>query len=192
MKMRQMAKSLFPPIIVSGLRRLGGLLTAQIDSEVIRFVGDFASWADASAASTGYAASEILEKTRTAMRKVRDGEAVYERDSIIFDETQHSFPLLAGLLRVATANESRLSVLDFGGALGSSYFQCRQFLSVAKQLRWSVVEQPAHVACGQAEFANDELHFYGTIDECLVSERPNVLLLSGVVQYLREPYKVIV
>lgn len=185
--LKSVIRSSCPP----GLWRLASRLKHQrAESKApIRFSGDYKSWEEAERAATGYSAAEILEKTRRAMQKVRDGEAVYERDSIIFDEIQHSFPLLAGLLRVATANENLLSVLDFGGALGSSYFQCRQFLSVAKQLRWNVVEQPAHVACGQAEFSNDHLHFYRTIDECLVAEQPNVLLLSGVVQYLPEPYK---
>ena len=38
------------------------------------------------------------------------------------------------------------------------------------------------------EFANDELHFYETVDDCLRDQRPNVLLLSGVLQYLPDPY----
>ena len=51
-----------------------------------------------------------------------------------------------------------------------------------------VVDQPGHVACGKANFANEELHFYPTIDDCRRKENPNVLLFSGVLQYLREPY----
>src|SRR5207249_4552400 len=60
--------------------------------------------------------------------------------------------------------------------------------SPIRKLRWSVVEQPAHVACGQTEIADEHLYFYHTIDECLKAEQPNVLLLSSVVQYLPDPY----
>ena len=154
----------------------------------VRFTGDFKSWEDAKKCSTGYDTPEILEKTRAALLKVKAGKAAFERDSIAFDEMEHDFPLLAGLLRAAAQDNGRLSVLDFGGSLGGTYFQCRTYLSSLRQLRWSVVEQAAHVACGRTDFANEELHFYETIADCLSERKPNVLLLSGVLQYLRDPY----
>lgn len=147
--------------------------------------GEYATWEGAAANASGYAAPEILEATRAATARVRDGEAAYERDTLTFDKPQFQWPLLAGLLRSAVGG--RLSVLDFGGSLGTSYFQCRPFLP-SLELRWSVVEQPAHVEVGQAEFENEQLRFYRTVDECLAAEQPNVLLLSGVLQYLPEPY----
>ena len=155
---------------------------------LIRYTGDFASWDEAEKVSTGYATAEILQKTRAALLKVKAGEAAFERDSVTFDTMEYEFPLLAGLLRVAMASRGRLSVLDFGGALGSSYFQCRNFLSVVDILEWSVIDQPAQVACGKTDFANHELKFYETTSACLRERQPNVLLLSGVLQYLPEPY----
>ena len=38
------------------------------------------------------------------------------------------------------------------------------------------------------EFTNDQLRFYPSIEECLRIEKPNVLLLSSVIQYLPRPY----
>jgi putative methyltransferase (TIGR04325 family) len=157
--------------------------------EPIRFSGEFKSWEEAEAVSTGYGAPEILEKTRAALLKVKNGEAAFERDSVVFDAIQFDFSLLAGLLRAAAAERGRLSVLDFGGALGGTYFQHRRYLAALPSLEWSVVDQPAHVKCGRADFANEQLHFYDSIADCLSERRPNVLLLSGVLQYLREPYK---
>jgi hypothetical protein len=52
---------------------------------------------------------------------VKTGEAVYERDSVLFDEIQYSFPVIAALLRVASANKGKLNVLDFGGSEKSHY-----------------------------------------------------------------------
>jgi putative methyltransferase (TIGR04325 family) len=155
------------------------------------FSGDYHSWEDAERASTGYADGEILARTRAAMLKVRNGEAAFERDSVTFQVTEHRFPLLAGLLRAAIAGGGRLSVVDFGGALGSTYFQCRGFLSALEELRWSVIEQPGHVACGQTEFADDHIRFYLSIEDCLQAEQPNLLLTSAVVQYLPRPYAVL-
>jgi putative methyltransferase (TIGR04325 family) len=155
----------------------------------ISFTGDYKSWEDAQKHSTGYSAPEILEKTRAALLKVKAGEAEFERDSVAFNQVQHEFPLLAGLLRAATAANGRLSVLDFGGSLGSTYFQSRKFLSTVKDLRWSVVDQPTQVACGQKDFTNEQLQFYATVADCLSEQQPNVLLLSNVLQYLPKPYQ---
>jgi putative methyltransferase (TIGR04325 family) len=182
-RMRRLLKELLPPAVVSSIRQIVGRRIAPI-----RFTGSYATWEEAEKISAGYAAPEILAKTRAALLKVKAGEAAFERDSVTFSKMQYEFPLLAGLLRAGAASHSRLSVLDFGGGLGSGYFQCRKFLSVINDLRWSIVDQPAQVACGKAEFANTQLRFYRTIDECLETEEPNVLLLSSIIQYLREPY----
>ena len=59
--------------------------------------------------------------------KVKNGEAVYERDSVLFDEIQYSWGLLAGLEKAALEHDGKLCVLDFGGSLGSTYYQNKQF-----------------------------------------------------------------
>lgn len=157
--------------------------------EHVAFSGDYACWSDAERQCTGYGAPVILERTCAAVLKVKSGEAVYERDSVLFDQPQYPFPVLAGLLRAGLVGGGRLSVVDFGGSLGSSYFQCRRFLRAASVVEWSVIEQPAYVQCGREQFADGELRFYETIDECLAGRQPDVLLLSGVLQYLAEPYE---
>ena len=158
------------------------------EPQAIRYTGIYDNWASASKDATGYDSALILQKTRDALLKVKHGEAAYERDSVLFDKIQHSFPVLAGLLRAAATDEHRLCVIDFGGALGSSYFQCRRFLQVLREIEWLVVEQPAHVACGKEHFASGQLHFHPTVEDCMVHHRANVLLLSGVLQYVPEPY----
>jgi putative methyltransferase (TIGR04325 family) len=151
--------------------------------------GDYPSWADAEAASGGYDRLAILERVRDSMLKVKRGEAVHERDSVLFDKVEYSWPLLAGLMWVAAQHEGVLSVLDFGGSLGTTYFQNRAFLANLKKVRWSIVEQPHFVACGREHFATDQLRFYDTVEDCLRSERPDVIVLSGVLQYLEHPYQ---
>jgi putative methyltransferase (TIGR04325 family) len=123
---------------------------------------------------------------------VRDGRAAAERDGAVFSAIPYSFPLLSGLLRTAVRHDSALVVLDFGGSLGSSYYQCRPFLNGIRKLTWCVIEQPMFVECGRKDFETNELRFYGSIEEA-VSEvgSPGVVLLSGVLQYLEDPWKVL-
>jgi putative methyltransferase (TIGR04325 family) len=151
--------------------------------------GNYSSWQQASAISLGYDAPTILSQVKHAILSVKTGQAVYERDSVLFDKIQYSWPLLAILLKVASENEGKLSVLDFGGSLGSTYFQNRNFLASLDTLEWSIVEQENFVACGKKDIADGALRFYFTIEECLAERKPNFLLLSGVLQCLDAPYE---
>ena len=150
--------------------------------------GNYSSWSEALAASTGYYLPEFVERTRQAALKVKRGQAVYERDSVLFDEIQHSFPLLTGLLRAAIENGGALTVFDFGGGFGTSYFQCRRFLESVRPLRWLIVDQPTHVEYGRQDFESEELRFLRTAADVLSGYRPNVLLLSGVLPCVPAPY----
>lgn len=155
------------------------------------FFGSYSSWDEAYKNCTGYDSSNILEKTKNALLKVKRGEVVYERDSVLFDKIHYSWPLLVGLLRASSENHNRLSVLDFGGSLGSTYFQNREILSGLDSLKWSIVEQPHYVACGKKFFQSNELVFYDDLNACLLKERPDVFLASSVIQYLEKPYMVL-
>lgn len=107
-------------------------LTASPDGPDVAYVGDYPDFAAARACSTGYESGAILERTRAALHKVLRGEAAYERDSATFAQLALPYPLLAVLLRVAARNSGRLSILDFGGSLGSTYFQCRGFCPASR------------------------------------------------------------
>ncbi len=157
----------------------------------IGFFGTYTSWADAQKASTGYDADNILTAVKEASLKVTRGQAVYERDSVLFDEVHYSWPLLAALLWVATQSRNGLSVIDFGGSLGSTYRQNIAFLSHLPELTWSVVEQENFVHCGRTTFADEHLRFYCTIDECLAEQVPQVILFSSVLQYVERPYSLL-
>jgi putative methyltransferase (TIGR04325 family) len=178
-----MAKRWIPPVMLERLKPLLG--------RSIYFSGRHESWNAASARAIGYESERILERVKQAALKVKRGEAAYERDSVAFEKIEHSYPVLAGLLRTALDSESRLSVLDFGGSLGSSYQQCRGFLSVLRTLKWGIVEQEHFVRCGRELFADEQLQFFFTLSECVREIAPNVALLSSVLQYLPNPQRVL-
>ena len=195
MTLKELVRLFTPPIAVRGVQALRSRLrvvqSIGKDHRVplrLGLVGNYTSWADAQADSAGYDADVILEKTIAALGKVKRGEAVYERDSVLFDEVQYAWPLLAGLMWVAARNGGSLNVLDVGGSLGSTWFQNRAFLSDLSPVRWNIVEQPRQVEVGRREFQDDQLRFFTSIDECLAETQPQVILLSSVLQYLEHPY----
>jgi putative methyltransferase (TIGR04325 family) len=174
-----------PPLLVQGYRFLRG---RKGNGVVYGLFGDYRSWDEAVCASTGYDSEIILEKTKEALLKVKNGQAVYERDSVVFDEIQYAWPLLAGLLWVAVQSGGRLNVLDFGGSLGSTYFQNRALLRCLPEVMWNIVEQPRHVETGKEWFEDEYLKFYLRVEDCLAVTQPNVVILSSVIQYLEHPY----
>jgi putative methyltransferase (TIGR04325 family) len=151
--------------------------------------GDYSSWSEVVSKSTGYDADEILEKTKTAILKVKNGEAVYERDAVVFDKKEYPFPLITFLLHSANLNKKPLHVIDFGGSLGSTYFQIKEFLTPEVCASWNVVEQEHYVTCGKAHFEDDVLKFYNSIADCLKDKDIDMVLLSSVVQYLEKPHQ---
>lgn len=152
--------------------------------------GNYKTWQEAQAQTVGYDDALILEKVKSATLKVRSGEAVYERDSVIFDKVQYSWPLLSVLMWIAAKNRGTLSVIDFGGSLGSTYFQNKKFLSELYQVKWSVVEQRNFVESGSAHISDAEIQFFPTITDAIqIRGIPDLLLVSCTLQYLENPYK---
>jgi len=155
----------------------------------VRFSGEYATWEEALRNATGYDAPKIVERVTAAALKVKLGEATYERDSVLFNEIQYSWPVLAGLMWIAAQHNNRLNVVDFGGSLGSSYFQTRKFLDTLDDCRWCIVEQKAFVAAGRKYFSDGRLRFYESLDECATDRRADAILLSSVIQYLPRPHE---
>jgi putative methyltransferase (TIGR04325 family) len=153
--------------------------------------GSFSSWSEASAKCTGYDNGVILEKVKNALLKVKNGEAVYERDSVLFFEAHYSYSLLSALDQVGEKFGGHVNILDFGGSLGSTYYQNKSALTPLKSLQWNIVEQSHFVEEGKKNFANETLHFYEDIESCLKENKVNILLLSSVLQYIDRPYELI-
>lgn len=152
--------------------------------------GNFNSWDEVKRIAPGYDADNILKKTKDSLLKVKNGEAVYERDSVLFDKKEYPYAIISALLYIAVRNNNKLNVIDFGGSLGSTWFQVRDFIPAEIELSWSIVEQDAYVRQGKEHFADGVLDFYFSIDECIAAKKNiHVILLSGVVQYLETPHE---
>jgi len=148
--------------------------------------GNYANWTIASDHCTGYDAGNILEKVKMSILKVKKGEASYERDSIAFDELEYSTDLLEILKDISWNNNSELNIFDFGGSLGSTYFQYRNLLPDSN-LKWKVIEQPHYVDCGRKFVEDERLKFYYSIEDSISGEKSKVLFLGSVLQYLEKP-----
>ena len=180
---KKLIRQLIPPMLLEALR--------IVNPRSIRLSGHFKSWDDAMAESKGYDQNIIFEKTLDSALKVRNGIKSFERDSVLFDKIIYSWPILASLLWVAAQNSGKLRVLDFGGALGSSYFQNKKFLDHLNKVSWHIVEQPKLAELGNKHLRNQSLSFSSNIEDAFRFFHPNFVLLSSVLQYTENPCNVI-
>ena len=132
MKIRQVLKKITPPIAISFFR---------LFRKKYGWDGPYSSWKEVQKECKGYDQYVIINKVKSSIKKVKNKEAIYERDGVIFDEIQYSWPLATGLMLAAQKFSGNLSVCDFGGSLGSTYYQNYKFLKHVKNFTWSIIEQ---------------------------------------------------
>ncbi len=176
MRLRTILRGLCPPVLAR--------LFLRWRHGVIVYRAGFSDWQAAKAASGGYAHDAIIERVVAATDAVVAGRAAAERDGVILDRLQPPFHLLAPMLAAALEREGRLVVVDFGGALGTLYRQCRPLLGSVRRLRWHVVEQAAFARIGHQNYENDELAFFDSLQAACAAEAPDVVLMSSVLQFL--------
>ena len=181
-------KQILPPFIVTQYRFIRDTVMPPKDLSWGYFV-PFTAWHEVQKSSTGYDDHSILEKVYEATQKVIRKEAAFERDSIAFPSMIYNWPLLACLGKILSENNNSLNLLDFGGALGSSYYQNRPFFHPNAKIHWSIIEQPSFVDKGKKYLETDELHFFHSLEEYLQNNTPSVLLFSSILQYLETPYQ---
>lgn len=155
------------------------------------FQDSYRDWQEANADSTGYDSEEIALRVLAAIREVQCGAAAYERDSVIFPDPDHAWPTVAGLMIAAATDGGVLRVLDFGGSLGSAYFQYRTFLSGLAVLQWNVVEQEIFAGLGRENIFEDALSFHSSIEDALTVSSPNIVHFGSSLQYLERPFETI-
>lgn len=156
------------------------------------YFGEFATWEEALQESNrlggDYEAQNIIDRVDRATQKVRSGEALYEQDGVCYYKENNNWELMAAMLYVKSML-GKVSVLDMGGSLGSTYFRYRGLLSDI-EADWRIVEQRHFVDRGKESIP--EIKFFYSVDEAVNTEnKPNTLLLSSVLMYLDEPYKML-
>ncbi len=131
-------KKYFPDSLKSSLKKF--LKFFKTKSIVYGWSGNYSNWEQVLKLSSGYDSELILNRVKEAVLKVKRGEAAFERDSVCFDQLEYSETLLKHFKQLAKEQNNQLRILDFGGSLGSLYFQYKRLLPSVK-LDWKVVEQ---------------------------------------------------
>lgn len=175
------------------LRRLSGKASGptKVPQGGYLLQGPVGTAAEAASLCTGYDSLAILTAVETAMAAVRRGEAAMERDGVAIKNMDYPLALISACLRQAIKEEGSLRVLDFGGSLGSSFRACQPWLTDLEEVAWGVVEQPLFVNRGRERHSTENLRFFDSIAECVSSIKPNLILISGVLMYVDQPWSIL-
>jgi len=165
----------------------------QINPPSISWQGDYPNWDVASKKCTGYNDSIILNKVIESTNMVIAGKAAFERDGIAFDKSIINPLLLTSLFYIKKKQESSriLNIMDFGGSLGSIYFQHKRYLDLLKPLKWTIIEQEHYFNYGKNNLETKELVFHANYNELIKNNKIDVAIFSSVLQYLENPYLIL-
>jgi putative methyltransferase (TIGR04325 family) len=180
---KKLIKKWIPPVLLDALQ--------IVNPRSVRLSGHYKCWDDAVAECKGYHQSIISEKTLASALEVKNGSKPFERDSVLFDRIIYSWPILASLNWAAAQDSGKLRVLDFGGALGTSYFQNKKFIDYLCEVCWHIVEQPNLAELGNKYLKDEHLSFSSNIGDAFRFFCPNFVLLSSVLQYVEDPFDLI-
>jgi putative methyltransferase (TIGR04325 family) len=150
--------------------------------------GNYRSWEQALKLSKGYNDNIIFEKTVESLEKVLSKQAIFERDSFLFYKESYDETLLL-IFKKIKIKIKKIKLCDFGGSLGSLYFQHRSLFK-SNLIEWNIVEQKHFVKYANDKIKIKNLHFYDNLN-FILKKKINVALFSSSLQYLRNPYQIL-
>lgn len=181
MDLARVAADWLPNALKPSLARLAARLGGPAYVPPIRWVGDYASYAEARAVSGGYETTEILEAT---VKRASISPAHTEQP---LELTAQQARLVVGLLRPLLTLSRPSRILDFGGALGWHFEQMRAVLPDSVELDWIVWETPTTVAAASRIPGHPSLRFITDAAE-LGDWTPDAIVTSAALHYVKDPY----
>jgi putative methyltransferase (TIGR04325 family) len=147
---------------------------ARFNSSRLRYRGSFANLAEAAAA-------------------VRPGKLVgYDNDAVVEHAVDmmckvnlEDYPVLFWLSRIG--DEAHV-LLDAGGHIGTKFRAFRQHLDLAGKLEWIVYDVPSIVRAGQQSATEEGLSGIRFVERLSGLPPIDVMLASGLLQYLDVPF----
>jgi len=150
----------------------------------VQFIGPYNNWKNASKNSKGYKNEKVLKKIIKNSIISAKNNKFYERDGKLLSD--NNYP--KEIIKFLNLNfKKKLKVVDFGGSLGSFFFQNKSRIK-AKLIEWIICEQDYLINAGLKNIKHKNLYFIKNIKE-LKKFKPNVALFSSVLEYLEKPKK---
>lgn len=183
---------LFTRLIRDFLFYEGNILKQKYNSIVkdnLFFFGNYKSWDDAIESAkrikpdVGYSSDIVFESAKKEYERLRNRNSSQK----VVNEDSEFFECISAILYVLQYLD-KINLLDFGGALGKSYYKYK-FMLDHKRINWNIVEQKEYVKYGNQNISG--IVFWDDINKCLANEPINCVLLSNSLQYIDSPYNML-
>lgn len=178
MKEKSLFKHLLPPLFSQWYQNY--IYRKKIRRGVVaEITGEYKSFREAVADSGTYDNEEYAQ----CCFKAYENEVVKKTWPVL----PYDWPFLSNLALVLGRCQ-RLSVLDIGGASANYYFKLKGVLGKEAIQRWIVVENKKVVERMKKESV-DFVEYADRFDPAWNANTVNLILISGTLQYLEEPFK---
>lgn len=164
------------------LRRIYRLFLKKTKTEQLMWTENINAWNT----QNTYDADNIIKKVYQATKNVKDGIFPYERDSVNFNEPIYQDSFIITLKKAIKKFGKNITILDFGGALGSHYYCYSKYPEFSDiNFTWVIIEQEKFIEIGKKEFEDKNLKFCKDFKEMITSyNKPNVIIASSVFMYI--------
>lgn len=150
----------------------------NLKKDGFNWTGDYSTFEEALANSTGYEADDIIDRTIE-----RGINAIQQKEIAIVSDIQ----LIASVFMcISHVRKETINIIDFGGGTGGQYNLIRQFIPNYVKLNYTVCETPAIVKKATTLFTNDELSFIDDLNKYM-NIKPDIIYSSGTLQCVPEP-----
>lgn len=182
--LQKIIKKITPPIFIEMVK---GIFFSK--KSKYGFHGNYTCWEEVSKQVTGWETDIIFDKINQSTNQLEKKDDFFERDGEIISSTNQNFPLIYSLINSINIEKKELSIIDFGGSLGTHYKRYRQFINNGIKISWAIVEQKKYVDYAKKVNKNLELNFHYSISESLKINNYSTFFSSGTIQYIEKPYK---
>jgi putative methyltransferase (TIGR04325 family) len=172
-------KKWIPEAIIHTLNKITGRTNS--------FKGEYKTFEEALISSEGYNSRSLLAKIVDANLGVLNGQAKYEKDGLLFDKIDFSYELNSFLLRVYVEKNKPISILDYGGSLGTTYRQFKEFADSQIISNWLIVEQQGLVEAAKKYISIHNLNFISNEDVNFDKLKTDVVIFSSSLEFLPDP-----
>ncbi len=174
-KIKKIAKKIIPKNIYNFLYYLKILFFKKR----LTLIGNFETYSEALQKSNGYDELEILTKVKNAIIRIIEEENIWERDGFIFPNPQ---PKLEIVKIIKNLPKKNLSIVDFGGGLGTLYLNNRELFKSTN--KYYIVEQKKFVVSGESISGkyNLPIKFKESLEK--IEFIPDLIIFSSVLQYI--------
>ena len=154
--------------------------------QITSYIGPYQNWEIAQQNSKGWNDERILDKIVLNTDFCLNNPGYYERDGEVLSDENYPKKIVEFLNETIIDNDV---VLDYGGSLGSLYYQIRSKINL-KILNWVILEQKIFFEASKKIKKNKEISFIEDLEN-IQNLKPAVIIFSSVLQYLNDPKLII-